>query len=350
MAKPHKFAGDGLDIETTLTFEQLANLAQRAAQESTGDPARGRQRISSVRSSDRQIEFRISDFGVSFKKLMVFRLDFEPRHGRTRASSRIGWYLTTRDRVGGFIPVASKSMVAHHTYLQFVHSLAEQVRLADPLASLTVRAGGAETGLRPEAPATAPTPSAQSVSDFRPPPAAPVTPTTHPDPPDASGLVTSVPGMPRREPSTAPSGEVVAGGYASIAEQLFAEDESLFHTRLVQQSDAALPWTIRLPDGREHAIETALVLGRNPLPPPGSAAVPLALDDPQRSVSKTHALLEIRDGLPWVTDLNSTNGTTLTNDLGEALTCDPATAVPVGDGWVVELGEYGLTTLRRAPD
>ena len=36
--------------------------------------------------------------------------------------------------------------------------------------------------------------------------------------------------------------------------------------------------------------------------------------------------------VPWATDLHSTNGTTLTNDVGEALICKPGVPVPMGDG------------------
>ena len=130
MAKPHKFAWNGLDVETTLGFEQLANMAQRAAQESTGDLMHGKHRIVSVRSTERQIEFRINDYLISFKKYMVFHLDFESRGGRTWMSSRIDWYVTTQPNVGGFIPVGFKTMIGHFTYMQFVRNLAEQVKSA----------------------------------------------------------------------------------------------------------------------------------------------------------------------------------------------------------------------------
>jgi hypothetical protein len=154
--------------------------------------------------------------------------------------------------------------------------------------------------------------------------------------------------MPRREPPKERPAEFVPTGYASLAEQLFAEDESLFHTRMVQQGDDALPWLARLHDGRLLPLATATVLGRNPVAPTGSHANAIPVDDPNRSVSKTHALLELRDGLPWVTDLHSTNGTTLTNEVGEAVLCEPGTPVPVGDGWLVGLGEYSVSIVRQA--
>lgn len=402
MSKPHKFAWNGIDVETRLSIEQLVNMAQRAAQECTGDMARGRQRISSTKSNERQIEFRINDFQVAFKKYLVFHLDFETRGDRTWMSSSIDWYMANPSKV----PFGAKIMVGHHVYMEFVHHLANQVKAADAQARVTIREGVAATGAaaaKPTVPAAQPTPApnvppAPSVAPrwtatpppitavppgagmpmppppppgpvFPPPPApSPAAAVQAPSgsvgtgfggitgaprasavpPTDAGGLVTSVPGMPARPvPAAPPPREFVPTGFASIAEQLFAEDEDLDHTRLVQLSPQALPWCVRFPNGTEITLIGALVLGRNPAAPHATVADPVPVGDPQRSVSKTHALLELRDGLPWVTDLHSTNGTTLTNDVGEALACEPGIAVPVGDGWAVGLGEYSLAVLRK---
>lgn len=407
MAKPHKFAWNGIDVETALNLEQLTNMALRAAQECSGDLTHGKHRIEASRSDGRRMEFRVNDFLVTFKKYLVFYLEFEERRGRTWMSSRIDWYVTTQPTVGGFIPFGSKVMLGHHTYLQFVHHLADQVRHADPQARITVREGVAATSLTaasdpaPSLPASAPSSTPPPTPVTMPPPAwaCPADPAHLPtqstspglvgpappaqsaggpgrpisqDPPQphptqslgvpaptpgfpggwtggqSQGLVTGVPGMPRREaPPPEPAEQFVPGGYASIAEQLFAEDDDLFHTRMVQQGDSALPWLLLLPDGQEVALMSALVLGRNPSAPDGSQASPLPVNDPRRSVSKTHAIVELRNGLPWVVDLHSTNGTTLTNDVGEALVCEPGTPVPIGDGWVLGLGDCAVRVARR---
>ncbi|MCM3696114.1 FHA domain-containing protein [Microbacterium oleivorans] len=68
--------------------------------------------------------------------------------------------------------------------------------------------------------------------------------------------------------------------------------------------------SLRLPNGQTVALAGDLVvLGRNPSPPaeaPGAHAV--AVDDPTKTISKTHALLR-RDAGGWsITDLSSTNG------------------------------------------
>ncbi len=364
MAKPHKLAWNGIDIETALTVEQLGNLARRAALESTGDVEHGRHRIVATPVTDRQLEFRVTDFEVAFKKQMVFYLDLETRGGRTWATSRIDWYLTTRGFFGG------RTMVAHHTYLQFVHNLARGVRAADPQARITVREGAA--GQRAPEPATTPAPtpaaepadgqpavaaavepvaparpSAPVVESFAPPAQAPApTPVAPAVPASPPPLVTAVPGVSGRP--SAPAEPEPAGLLASLAEQLFAEDEELYATRIAQQGGDPLPWVFTLPDGAVVRFVADVVVGRNPVAPPQApSATPVPLDDSARSVSKTHALIELRDGMVWVTDLHSTNGTTLTNNVGEALQCEPGVAMPVGDGWRIGFGEYSLAVACR---
>jgi hypothetical protein len=134
----------------------------------------------------------------------------------------------------------------------------------------------------------------------------------------------------------------------SVAEWLFAEDEELHATRIAQQGGDALPWLFDLPDGLVVTFVADVVVGRNPVAPvQAPSAVPVPLEDRSRSVSKTHALIELRDHMVWVTDLHSTNGTTLTNNVGEALLCEPGIAMPVGDGWRVGFGEYTIGVSRQ---
>lgn len=409
MAKPHKFAGNGVDVETSLSIEQIANMSQRAAQESTGDLLKGKQRIVSTRSADRQIEFRINDYLISFNKLMVFFLDFEERGGRTFASTRIEWYLTTQQTVAGFVPVSPKKMVAHHTYMQFARNLADQVRAADTSAKVTLREG-TELGAPPSnavlpsasgpaAPARTlppppppppspvgsfPDPGASSMSEAAFVPAAPLAPSRVPAAPShlpqgahgsmpvetalgalapprirpteqaapAAGLgvnlVTSVPGfsrpgVPAEElPHLAPSVSVsppVASESPVVPEAVDAGDD-LEMTRRASLH-APLAWQLVLPNSAPVTLDAPCVTGRNPVAPPlMPGAVLLCLADDTQSVSKTHAALEVRNRLVWVTDLHSTNGTTLVNPAGERSECPPGQPVPAGDGWQVLFGDF----------
>lgn len=74
---------------------------------------------------------------------------------------------------------------------------------------------------------------------------------------------------------------------------------------------------IRLDDGRDFQLDRSVLLGRNPVGQAGEQhAQLLAVDDPGRSISKTHLhLLTDGPGI-WVTDRNSTNGSAVTTPDG----------------------------------
>ncbi|PJJ71678.1 FHA domain-containing protein [Diaminobutyricimonas aerilata] len=106
-------------------------------------------------------------------------------------------------------------------------------------------------------------------------------------------------------------------------------------------------WVLRLPDSTERPLPGTVVLGRNPsVPPNRSGATVLPLDDPARSVSKTHALLEPTvDGL-LVHDLNSTNGVVVVDPDGTSRVVEPGHPQPVASGGAVELGSYVVRLAR----
>lgn len=373
MGKPHKYAWNGVDIETTLSIEQVANMAQRAAQESTGDLLKGKQRVVTTRSGDRQIEFRINDYLISFSKLMVFFLDFEERPGATFASTRIEWYLTNQQTVGGFIPVSTKRMVAHHTYLQFVRNLGDQVRAADPSSRVHLREGTepADAGT-PAAGDETPSPGPLYAAVPPPPPPAargdqlvpqpPRPPAYSPSiqaavalpsmPPEAVprapaallGMVTGVPGYTRSPEPPATSSPAPPGPARQepSGPPMHPDDEDVEATRRAG-TGSAVRWAMELPDGRTIEIRETTVVGRNPSPPadaPGAVTVSLA--DHTKSVSKTHAMVQARDGLVWITDLHSTNGTVLTNPAGESLATHAGNPTPAGEGWQIAFGDFSV--------
>ena len=85
-----------------------------------------------------------------------------------------------------------------------------------------------------------------------------------------------------------------------------------------------------LPGGAEVPLDTAVLLGRDPVAPEGvRGARPIAVRDPQKTVSKTHVLLTPDPGGVRVRDLNSTNGTTLLLPSGRGV-------VPAGGEVLVE--------------
>jgi hypothetical protein len=108
-------------------------------------------------------------------------------------------------------------------------------------------------------------------------------------------------------------------------------------------------WRLRAPGGLEVLLLRPVVLGRDPSA--GAMrpeAAPIPLDDPARSVSKTHALVEVIDGRVAVTDLHSTNGTRVLTPAGEARELDPGVASEVAGGSTLLLGEFAVR-VDRAP-
>jgi len=108
------------------------------------------------------------------------------------------------------------------------------------------------------------------------------------------------------------------------------------------------PWAVRLPDGTTYGLGSAgLVLGRNPAAPAAHPdAVPVRIDDPGKSVSKTHALLVPEGERIRVLDLRSTNGVALTPRQGDA-TGVPSEGLLAAPGAIVALGDYAIALGRR---
>ncbi|WP_448005053.1 FHA domain-containing protein [Agromyces bauzanensis] len=108
-------------------------------------------------------------------------------------------------------------------------------------------------------------------------------------------------------------------------------------------------WRLRGPGGLEVLLLRPVVLGRDPLPAPGGPdAAVIRVDDPARSVSKTHARIEIVEGRVTITDLSSTNGTRVLTPEGESHELEPGRPVEARSGATVLLGEFAVR-LDRVP-
>ena len=104
---------------------------------------------------------------------------------------------------------------------------------------------------------------------------------------------------------------------------------------------AAPSWKLQLPDGGATlTLDATVLIGRNPAASESQPqATLLAVADLTKSVSKTHALLEIDGGVLWVHDLDSTNGVYVVvgDDVVEAV---PGTRIAVPADADLELGEF----------
>ncbi|PJJ65703.1 RDD family protein [Compostimonas suwonensis] len=106
--------------------------------------------------------------------------------------------------------------------------------------------------------------------------------------------------------------------------------------------------TLLLDTGQRHVLESSLLIGRNPSAPGGEPHEErplLAWPDLSRTLSKTHALLEWDGRRLWVTDLGSTNGTTLTSPDGRSVEVRAHDRTLVPAEWSISPGDRTITAL-----
>ncbi|HSU47956.1 MAG TPA: RDD family protein [Arthrobacter sp.] len=97
---------------------------------------------------------------------------------------------------------------------------------------------------------------------------------------------------------------------------------------------------IRLDDGRDFQLDRSVLVGRNPVGQAGEQhAQLLAVDDPGRSISKTHLHLLIDGAGIWVTDRQSTNGSAITTPDGLRTPLVPGVPTFVTPGSSVHFGD-----------
>lgn len=113
-------------------------------------------------------------------------------------------------------------------------------------------------------------------------------------------------------------------------------------TRVAPKAPATATWRIILPrSGQIVPITGALYIGRNPArTAERQDAELLAVDDPAKSLSKTHALLEVEGDVLWVHDLDSTNGIYIVEPDASVVDVEPGRRAAVPAGAELELGEY----------
>ena len=256
----------------------------------------------------------------------------------------------------------------------FAAAFAEVVRATDP--SLRQIAGQpSSTHPLPPPPPPPPPPaappataaSAQRLPPFPPPPPPPPPPQPNvaqafaaipappppPPPPPAAPLpqhqvAPAFAPPPAAIPAPRPEAWAPAAPPPTSRESIEAEAEAEATVLTPRSRAARAPsWTLTLSDGMTFAVTGATVIGRRPTPPALHAdAATLALPDPQRMLSKTHALIEVEADAIWVTDLDSTNGTDIISGDGTARTIAPHERCRVLSGQTVSFGELPVRVDR----
>jgi uncharacterized RDD family membrane protein YckC len=125
--------------------------------------------------------------------------------------------------------------------------------------------------------------------------------------------------------------------------QQWHPDEDVDRTQVRAGSATPAPVAvlrIRLDDGRDFQLDRSVLVGRNPVGQAGEQqAQLLAVDDPGRSISKTHLHLLTDVAGIWVTDRNSTNGSAITTPDGRRAPLQPGVPSFVTPGSSVHFGD-----------
>ena len=161
-----------------------------------------------------------------------------------------------------------------------------------------------------------------------------------------------------RRPVLAPP-EALTGPARAVdpAESSWRPDEAtLGRTGSGRPAPTAASVVLVLDSGERLDLESTLVIGRAPALRDGDEHPVFAWADLGRSLTKTHALLEWQGSVLWVTDLGSTNGSSLVAPDGTRQPLVPGLRGPAAPGWTIELGERtlavqpsGVVDDQRAP-
>jgi hypothetical protein len=143
---------------------------------------------------------------------------------------------------------------------------------------------------------------------------------------DTSGEVSAVAGAPSLgSPMSARSSVSALRRAPELPDPEDAFDETIIATR------KRTPWMLVPPLGAPIPIvQDVIIIGRRPSSDPDFPSAQLiSIVDETRTVSKTHARLELKETLWVVTDLDSTNGVVIIDDDGTEIDVEPRRPLPI---------------------
>lgn len=100
--------------------------------------------------------------------------------------------------------------------------------------------------------------------------------------------------------------------------------------------------------GARYVVDTKALVGRNPQAPDGSGWILIKVEDPTRSVSKTHAELGVDTAGLWLTDRGSTNGTVVSAPGLPPRVAEPGARVRVPVGSTIHVGDRRIVVHPQA--
>ncbi len=181
-------------------------------------------------------------------------------------------------------------------------------------------------------------------------------PVTQPHPPvqhdtfgELSEAVSAVSGAPDAgAPRSARSSVSALYAEPGIGDEQFGADEPAAGEEAFDQTVIAkrrrTPWKLIPPSGAPLDISSdVVILGRKPAPDPAYPDAQLvSIPDETRTVSKTHARLELRGETWYVTDLGSTNGVLFATLMGTEVEAQPGQELEAGERFFLGDAEVRL--------
>lgn len=153
--------------------------------------------------------------------------------------------------------------------------------------------------------------------------------------------ITVPPGLIAGAPIAPEAPDAPAGASTRATEQAPAHAD--LGATVVSASLRAGDFALELPDGERIPLRGPILLGRNPAARPEQPDAELrSLVDPRMSVSKTHTVVVPGRRSLRVTDLHSTNGTTITDASGAVTVCQPGEAYVAEAGSTIGIGEFPI--------
>lgn len=132
MARPHKKAGAGVSVQTSLPVNQLQTICRDTAETC----ARMGSKIQVIAQSPSGMELQTSNMiGMMQNR---FRVNFVDRGDRRGASTELTEYKTHQQTIM-FIPVMPKQLAGLALYKSFIAQFAASVQKADGSAEVTIR-------------------------------------------------------------------------------------------------------------------------------------------------------------------------------------------------------------------
>lgn len=146
--------------------------------------------------------------------------------------------------------------------------------------------------------------------------------------------------VPEPEPEPAPAPEPEPAPAPEFDREWQPEPEPGVEEASSPEPAEEVRFVLQFSTGESVSVVGSGLLGRNPRPEPGEAIDHIVIvSDPTRSVSKTHLEFGHDDGLFWVTDRHSGNGTVLREPGQLPRYCEPGRRYHIARGTRVDMGD-----------